>query len=79
MKRPPLACCAKSASKAAFDVIKGKVLKKKPILISIIERDARLEICKGCEEYDDGVCLNCGCILKVKAFLTTMSCPLDKW
>lgn len=80
-KRPSVACCAKSATKAAYQVVTSKVLKKKPILVPIKVRDERLSICESnvCEKYDNGTCTECGCVLKIKAFLTVMKCPLDHW
>jgi tripartite-type tricarboxylate transporter receptor subunit TctC len=44
----------------------------------------RLEICKGCEKYNDSnkdnpTCNECGCPLQVKTGWATESCPLKKW
>jgi len=47
----------------------------------------RLEICSGdndylpCERFDPVLsrCLECGCFIKIKARLKSMTCPLKKW
>ena len=41
----------------------------------------RLNICRGCEDYfkPTGTCTNCGCFMKIKASISVMKCPVDKW
>lgn len=41
--------------------------------------EARLGVCKGCDQYFDGRCHKCGCGLKKKATWLEQSCPLGKW
>lgn len=43
--------------------------------------NSRLDICKGCDQFDakSTRCLNCGCFLKVKASWNSEKCPLNKW
>lgn len=42
--------------------------------------DARMEICKGCDQYGDGVkCKACGCPFKKKLTDAKEVCPLGKW
>jgi hypothetical protein len=43
------------------------------------ETDRRLEICFSCENFKDGRCMLCGCFMKLKAKLSTGSCPVGKW
>ncbi len=45
------------------------------------EKARRLEICKGCERYDDaaGRCKACGCFSAIKARIESQSCPEGKW
>lgn len=42
-------------------------------------RNDRLSICKQCERYSMGRCLECGCFMKLKTTLANASCPLHKW
>lgn len=46
--------------------------------------EKRLEICKSCENWADGLidsyCKACGCMFKAKVFTTAENgCPLGKW
>jgi hypothetical protein len=43
------------------------------------EGDRRMQICIGCEYYQDGRCQKCGCYLKAKASWLSESCPVGKW
>jgi len=47
------------------------------------EKDARMEICQGCDYYDPILsrCMECGCFLEVKTRLKMFHCPLKppKW
>lgn len=47
--------------------------------VSDEEYEDRLKICKTCDRYNDGRCLECGCYLSIKARMSTEKCPLDKW
>ena len=40
---------------------------------------ARLDICKACENYDDGRCILCNCNMKKKVYLKEASCGDHKW
>ena len=44
-------------------------------------RDARLDICKGCERLfkPTRTCRECGCFMGLKTWLKDASCPLEKW
>jgi len=44
-------------------------------------KEARLEICKSCEFYEDSLirCNQCGCFLLIKAAWASENCPLQKW
>lgn len=44
-------------------------------------KNARLEICKSCEFFNESLyqCKQCGCFLNIKASWATEKCPLDKW
>jgi hypothetical protein len=47
--------------------------------------NARLEICKGCEFWDEsgfvntGRCKKCGCSTQAKLRMATEKCPIGKW
>jgi hypothetical protein len=43
------------------------------------ETNRRLDICQGCENFKEGRCMLCGCFMKLKAKLSTGSCPVGKW
>lgn len=42
-------------------------------------RSKRMEVCKSCDRYSMGVCLECGCVMKLKTILLNSTCPLHKW
>ena len=41
----------------------------------------RLETCKRCESFNKTFsrCKKCGCLMKIKAWITKSKCPLNKW
>ena len=49
------------------------------------EIDARMEICKGCEFFQNNTCMKCGCALSRernymnKLLWADQSCPIKKW
>lgn len=43
------------------------------------EQAERLAVCKGCPRLKKGVCLECGCVMKVKVRLARATCPLGHW
>lgn len=43
------------------------------------EQAARLLWCKGCPSFKKGVCLECGCMMKLKSKLARAHCPLGHW
>lgn len=45
------------------------------------EREARLEICRGCSQYDaeQKRCRACGCFVEEAAVMATKECPDNKW
>jgi len=44
-------------------------------------RDARFDICKGCERLFKPTrsCKECGCFMALKTWLIEATCPLGKW
>lgn len=41
--------------------------------------DARLNICKNCENNKSGICNICHCVLTAKTKAEESKCPIDKW
>ena len=41
--------------------------------------DARRRACEGCDRWDHGKCLECGCYTFAKSRLTRENCPLNRW
>jgi hypothetical protein len=60
-------------AKAGFQVVDASQLQ------------SRLDVCKGCEFWDQsgfagtGSCKKCGCSTQAKLRMTTSKCPVDKW
>jgi hypothetical protein len=52
-------------------------------LVSRLEYAERLRICQGCEKVKSllgrMICGECGCLLELKATMSSMKCPLGKW
>jgi hypothetical protein len=44
-------------------------------------RDARLDVCRGCERLfaPTMTCKECGCFMAAKTWLAKATCPLGKW
>jgi hypothetical protein len=40
---------------------------------------ARLEICRGCSNWESGTCRLCGCLTGLKVRLKSQACPMGKW
>jgi hypothetical protein len=43
------------------------------------EQAERLSVCKGCPSLKKGVCVECGCVMKVKSRLARATCPKGLW
>lgn len=41
--------------------------------------EARRKTCEGCDQWNHGRCMACGCYTWAKTSLTNERCPLDKW
>lgn len=42
-------------------------------------KNARLEICGGCDKLSGDRCSACGCIVSIKAAWASEECPIGKW
>ncbi len=67
-----------NAAHAAERIIKSTAAGQR-VLVSDLERDRRMEICKTCEFFNGKTCLKCGCVARWKTKLATEKCPVDKW
>lgn len=80
MKVPNLLTAAKAAVRVVKELVKGN-----PTLVSQEVSDARLKVCEGgdgvkaCDRYDNGQCLECTCLVKLKVDWSTEFCPLNRW
>jgi Family of unknown function (DUF6171) len=44
------------------------------------EAERRMAVCKECDRYSSlGVCVECGCVLKLKVLVATEECPIGRW
>jgi hypothetical protein len=43
------------------------------------ESKARLEVCKGCDQWTGKSCKMCGCFVKLKVRIPEEKCPIGKW
>jgi len=61
-------------TRAVSDVVKNKRVTK-------AEYAQRLSICDTCPLLmkRSGLCRSCGCVMRVKAALPSMECPMGKW
>ncbi len=39
----------------------------------------RLALCRTCESLQNGMCIQCGCFVEVRAAKRRLSCPADRW
>lgn len=39
----------------------------------------RNKMCEGCDFFQEGLCMKCGCLVLSKTLLTTEKCPIGKW
>ena len=41
--------------------------------------EARLDICRACEQLNNGTCMGCGCLVELRAAYNYEKCPFDRW
>ena len=77
---PSLPEQGKNLASFSFEILK-KALRGEALTVSEEIKNQRLEICRGCDEYDAEQvrCMNCGCMLEYKTNFALDSCPLEKW
>jgi len=82
----PCGECNKKASMkqmSVSDMARGAVkLAKSEMGIGVAEEDliaSRRKHCEGCDHWNHGKCLECGCYTYAKTRLTREKCPLGLW
>ena len=40
---------------------------------------ARLDVCRGCDQLNNGTCMGCGCLVELRAALRREKCPFGRW
>lgn len=46
--------------------------------MNLLQND-RLKICKECKYNNNGMCMDCLCVIKLKVKIKSTSCPQGKW
>jgi len=39
----------------------------------------RIEVCSACDKNKFGLCIGCGCVIKLKTAKKKSACPILKW
>ena len=47
--------------------------------VSKFMHTARKNICNSCEFFQQGTCMQCGCLLEIKLLNADEKCPIHKW
>ena len=47
--------------------------------VSKFMHEARKNICNSCEYFQQGMCMQCGCLLEIKLINADEQCPIHKW
>jgi hypothetical protein len=68
-----------SFTKALAKVMVNRIVDGTPIKAAKETASARMDICKACPNFKEGVCKLCGCNMAFKVELTSMTCPEGKW
>jgi hypothetical protein len=79
---PSLFQQAKNLSKFSWEMMQYIMQNEQKVMfVSDEVFRSRLEVCKGCDKFDDLQmrCTECGCFLNQKARMVLDGCPLNKW
>lgn len=60
-------------------IIFTKMTQEDSDLATLEQNQSRLEICQGCEHFNQDRCGSCGCLLEQLMMYKTSKCPLNKW
>ncbi len=41
--------------------------------------EARLNVCRGCDQLSNGTCMGCGCLVELRAAYRKEICPYRRW
>lgn len=76
---PPSKSMVDLLSRSGYSVAKWVISGFK--LVSPEEQKGRLLVCSDCRMLNiaDSRCKECGCFVKIKAWMATEDCPLNKW
>jgi uncharacterized Fe-S cluster-containing MiaB family protein len=79
MQEPDFLTKTKNFTKAIVQETKAIIQGQEPVTPE--EQHKRISICVGCDYYDNGKCLICGCNMDLKTGLRTSKCVLNppKW
>jgi hypothetical protein len=72
-------CCRRSFAASIKDTAR-RLLDDPTIAPRDVSRQ-RLEICEGCERFQEKsrICDLCGCYMPLKTTMSNMKCPIDRW
>lgn len=70
-------CCKRSLVGSLWD--SAKRLVKDPVPVPGEISDWRMIQCESCDRLENGVCRECGCVVKLKTKFSEMECPIGKW
>lgn len=49
------------------------------LLTTVAKAAARMDICKGCQFFNDPRCIKCGCFMDKQVHVESSQCPVNKW
>lgn len=70
-------CCRRSLVGSLWDSAKRVV--KNPVPVPKEISDLRMIRCELCDRLNNGICEECGCVVRLKTKFSKMECPLGKW
>ena len=41
--------------------------------------EARLNVCRDCDQLNNGTCMGCGCLVELRAAYRKETCPFKRW
>jgi hypothetical protein len=69
--------------KITESVVNGIIIRKyeeeESDLTTDSEKQSRIDVCNSCENFSNGSCSLCGCILETLLLHRDKHCPINKW